>query len=91
VYKENKSRLQALKEALQTNLKEQDYHNFLYEELHSAQLKAGEQQELESVHEQLSNVEFIRENLINRLPLPTTNSMGWCCNSTNLNCFAENR
>lgn len=63
VYKENKSRLQALKEALQTNLKEQDYHTFLYEELHSAQLKAGEQQELESVHEQLSNVEFIRENL----------------------------
>lgn len=63
VYKENKSRLQALKEALHTNLKEQDYHTFLYEELQSAQLKAGEQQELESVHEQLSNVEFIRENL----------------------------
>lgn len=63
VYKENKSRLLALKEALQTNLKEQDYHTFLYEELQSAQLKAGEQEELESVHEQLSNVEFIRENL----------------------------
>lgn len=63
VYKENKSRLQALKEALQTNLKEQDYHTFLYEELQSAQLKGGEQQELELVHEQLSNVEFIRENL----------------------------
>jgi DNA repair protein RecN (Recombination protein N) len=63
IYKENKSRAQVLKDQLQTSLKEQDYHTFLLEELQSANLKAGEQQELESVHEQLSNVEFIRENL----------------------------
>lgn len=63
IYKENKSLLQALNEQLQTSLKEQDYHTFLLDELQVANLKAGEQHELEMVHEQLSNVELIRENL----------------------------
>ncbi len=61
--KESKSRLQALTDQLHASIKEQDYNSFLLEELQSAGLKPGEQQELEMVREQLANVEHIRENL----------------------------
>ncbi|NMH26342.1 DNA repair protein RecN [Flavobacterium solisilvae] len=43
--------------------KEQDYNNFLLEELLAADLKLGEQEILESELEMLSNVEFIKENI----------------------------
>jgi DNA repair protein RecN (Recombination protein N) len=44
-------------------LKERDYNAFLLDELSAADLKAGEQEELESVQGQLANVELIREQL----------------------------
>ena len=62
-FKQNKSTLQIAQEQLATVLKEQDYNTFLLEELLAAQLKPGEQSELETVYEQLNNVEFIKENL----------------------------
>lgn len=62
-YKSDQSQLESLRNQLQSILKEQDYDNFLLGELLSAQLKPGIQEELEAVYEQLSNVEFIRENL----------------------------
>lgn len=75
-YKKDKSQLSALTSQLQSILKEQDYNNFLLEELLAAQLKAGEQQELEAVYEQLSNVEFIRENLDKSLALAHEEQFG---------------
>jgi len=52
-----------LQSKLQEASKEQDYNSFLLEELLAAKLKSGEQEELESVFEQLNNVELIKENL----------------------------
>lgn len=62
-YRNLKSNLTALQSKLQEASKEQDYNSFLLEELLAAKLKTGEQEELESVFEQLNNVELIKENL----------------------------
>lgn len=75
-YKQQKSELTALNSQLHNILKEQDYNNFLLDELLAAGLKAGEQQELESHYEQLSNVEFIRENLDRSLSLANEEQFG---------------
>ncbi|HEX8575463.1 MAG TPA: AAA family ATPase, partial [Flavobacterium sp.] len=58
-YKKHKTQLSVLTQQLKEATKEQDYNTFLLEELVAAKLVAGEQEELESVYEQLSNVEFI--------------------------------
>ena len=75
-YKKDKSHLNALQTQLQNVMKEQDYHSFLLEELTSAQLKAGEQPELESVYEQLNNVEFIKENVDKALAISNEEQFG---------------
>ena len=62
-YKEDKNQLHIAKERYDLVLKEQDYNTFLLEELLAAQMKPGEQSELEAIFEQLNNVEFIKENL----------------------------
>ena len=62
-YRQAKSELSALQSEFQQSVKEQDYNTFLLEELLSAQLKPGEQQELEAISEQLNNVELIKEQL----------------------------
>ncbi|WP_308130693.1 DNA repair protein RecN [uncultured Flavobacterium sp.] len=62
-YRSLKTTLTALQSRLQEASKEQDYNSFLLEELLAAKLKSGEQEELESVFEQLNNVELIKENL----------------------------
>lgn len=62
-YRNLKSNLTALQSKLQEASKEQDYNSFLLEELLAAKLKSGEQEELESVFEQLNNVELIKESL----------------------------
>lgn len=62
-YRSLKTNLMALQSRLQDASKEQDYNSFLLEELLAAKLKSGEQEELESVFEQLNNVELIKENL----------------------------
>lgn len=75
-HKNTKSQLSDLQIQLQKELKEQDYTTFLLEELLSAQLKSGEQEELESIFEQLSNVEFIKENLDKSLAIANEEQLG---------------
>ncbi|ESU19285.1 recN protein [Flavobacterium cauense R2A-7] len=75
-YKQIKSQLKKLisdKEALS---KEQDYNTFLLEELLAANLKTGEQSELEAVFERLNNVEFIKEALDKSLALANEEQIG---------------
>lgn len=62
-YKGLNKALAKLLETQQNSIKDQDYHSFLYEELVSANLKPGLQQELEEEYEQLSHVETILEQL----------------------------
>ncbi|KAF2517507.1 DNA repair protein RecN [Flavobacterium salilacus subsp. salilacus] len=56
--------------------KEQDYNTFLLQELLDAKLKAGEQEELESELEKLSNVEFIKESLAKAITLTNEEQAG---------------
>jgi DNA repair protein RecN (Recombination protein N) len=58
-----KAALEIKKNALSNSLKEKDYNSFLFEELETANLKLGEQADLEKTYESLNNVEFIKENL----------------------------
>lgn len=75
-YKKGKAQLTTLNIQLQGVLKEQDYNTFLLEELLLAQLKSGEQEDLESTYEQLNNVEFIKENLDKSLALANEEQYG---------------
>jgi len=61
---------------LQSVLKEQDYNTFLLEELLAANLKSGEQEELELQFEKLNNVEFIKENLVKSLSIANEEQFG---------------
>ncbi|WP_130734995.1 DNA repair protein RecN [Flavobacterium sp. J27] len=60
----------------ETLAKEQEYNNFLLEELLAAKLKEGEQVELETELDQLSNVEFIKENLDKVLSVANEEQIG---------------
>lgn len=62
-YKNQQRQLAELRENLRSITAEQDYNNFLLEELLTANLQPGTQQELENTFEQLNNVEAIRENI----------------------------
>lgn len=75
-YKHSKSELSSLQENLQQTLKEHDYNVFLLDELVSVNLKAGEQQQLEEIYEQLNNVEFIREHLDRSIALANEEQIG---------------
>ncbi|HEU0136578.1 MAG TPA: DNA repair protein RecN, partial [Flavobacterium sp.] len=75
-YKKNKSVLASLNTQLLEATKEHDYNTFLLDELLVANLKAGQQEELESLYEQLSNVELIRENLDKSLALANEDQYG---------------
>ena len=75
-YKQDKSNLNALISQLSLALKEQDYNTFLLDELLAAQLKSNEQEDLESSYAQLSNVEFIKENLDKSLALANDEQFG---------------
>ncbi len=74
--KENQKKHALLQLELQKIVAEQDYNNFLLEELQLADLKPDEQQELENTFEQLSNVESIRENLSKVLALANDEQIG---------------
>jgi len=76
IYKQHKSELVSYQDKLQQSLKEHDYNAFLYEELVAANLKAGEQPELEGIYEQLNNVEFIRETLEKSIGLASADAYG---------------
>lgn len=75
-YKSAKSELKKLQIEKDSLSKEQDYNSFLLEELLSANLKAGEQAELESVFEKLNNIEFIKENIDKSLALANEEQIG---------------
>ena len=75
-YRRSKDSLLQLKEDLANKNKQQDYDNFLLEELLAAQLKVGQQEELESHFEKLNNVEFIKESLDRSLALVNAEEMG---------------
>ncbi len=62
-YRETKKALQALVDFQKEAHKEHDYHSFLLQELESASLRDGMQEELEVQYEQLNNVETILEQL----------------------------
>ncbi|TBX66603.1 DNA repair protein RecN [Flavobacterium silvisoli] len=75
-YRAAKTELENKKSSLSGILKEKDYNEFLYNELASAQLKAGELEELEQSYEALNNVEFIKENLSALLALANDEEFG---------------
>lgn len=75
-YKSTKSELKKLKENKDSLSKEADYNAFLLEELLNANLKEGEQAELETTLEKLSNVEFIKENLDKSLAIANEEHIG---------------
>ncbi|MEL1242901.1 DNA repair protein RecN [Flavobacterium sp. DGU11] len=75
-YKSVQSELKKLQDQKNTLSKEQDYNLFLLNELLSANLKAGEQEELEQKLEKLSNVEFIKESLAKALAIANEEQVG---------------
>ncbi|MES2810996.1 MAG: DNA repair protein RecN [Bacteroidota bacterium] len=75
-YKRTKSELKKRKEEKESLSKEADYNSFLLEELLVANLKEGEQAELETILEKLSNVEFIKENLDKSLAIANEEQIG---------------
>ncbi|WET03273.1 DNA repair protein RecN [Flavobacterium sp. YJ01] len=75
-YKTDKSKLNALLKKQSDSGKEQEYNTFLLNELVSAQLKSGEQAELESDYEKLNNVEIIKESLDKSLVISNEEQFG---------------
>ncbi|MGK4567694.1 DNA repair protein RecN [Flavobacterium sp. 3HN19-14] len=74
--KADKNELENLNADLKDARKEQDYNTFLYEELENAKLVSGAQENLESIYEQLNNVEFIKENLSKSLSFADNEQFG---------------
>lgn len=75
-FKKGQSQLKSLQTQQAEWIKERDYHTFLSEELHQAQLKSGEQETLESDYEKLNNVEFVKEALSKSWSLLTEEQIG---------------
>ncbi|KDN56402.1 DNA repair protein RecN [Flavobacterium seoulense] len=75
-YKSDKAQLNSLIKKQSESNKEQEYHTFLLNELLTAQLKQGEQEELESVFEQLNNVEIIKEAIDKSLAIANEEQFG---------------
>lgn len=63
IFKKGQTQLKNLQAEQADWIKERDYHTYLSEELHEAQLKDGEQEVLESDYEKLNNIEFVKEAL----------------------------
>jgi DNA repair protein RecN (Recombination protein N) len=76
VYKSKQKQLNDMLIEKQTLEKEHEYNSFLLNELLSANLKDGEQEELELAQEQLSNVEFIKENFSRILSIANEEQLG---------------
>lgn len=67
LYVEHKHRLEQLTEQEAANRKEQDYLQFLFDELCEAQLKEGEQEQLEQESHMLTHAESIKQGLVDVL------------------------
>lgn len=76
VYKSKQKQLNDMLIEKQTLEKEYEYNSFLLSELLSANLKDGEQEELEQAQEQLSNVEYIKENFSRILSIANEEQLG---------------
>ncbi len=75
-YKHLQGELKKLQSEKETLSKEQDYNTFLLNELLSANLKAGEQEEMEQELEKLSNVEAIKEALAKAISIANEEQVG---------------
>ena len=75
-YKKLQQELAQAREQLAGLAREQDYNNFLLQELLDASLKAGEQEEIEQELEMLSNVEFIKESVSRALAVAGEEQVG---------------
>lgn len=75
-YKSDKSKWNALLKKQSDSGKEQEYNTFLLNELVAAQLKSGEQEELEADYEKLNNVEIIKESLDKSLVMANEEQFG---------------
>lgn len=75
-YKSDKSKWNALLKKQSDSGKEQEYNTFLLNELVAAQLKSGEQEELEADYEKLNNVEIIKESLDKSLSIANEEQFG---------------
>lgn len=75
-YKHIQAELKKLIAQKDTLAKEQDYNTFLLNELLSANLKAGEQEEMEQELEKLGNVEAIKETLAKAISIAGEEQIG---------------
>jgi DNA repair protein RecN (Recombination protein N) len=75
-YKADKTKLNALLKKQSDSGKEQEYNTFLLNELVSAKLKSGEQEELEADFEKLNNVEIIKESIDKSLVIANEEQFG---------------
>lgn len=75
-YKSDKSKLNTLLKKQSDSGKEQEYNTFLLNELISAKLKSGEQEELEADFEKLNNVEIIKESIDKSLAIANEEQFG---------------
>ncbi|WPO77622.1 DNA repair protein RecN [Flavobacterium sp. KACC 22761] len=75
-YKSDKSKLNTLLKKQSDSGKEQEYNTFLLNELVSAKLKSGEQEELEADFEKLNNIEAIKESLDKSLTIANEEQFG---------------
>jgi len=76
VYKADKTKLNALLKKQSDSGKEQEYNTFLLNELVTAKLKSGEQEELEAEFEKLNNVEIIKESIDKSLVIANEEQFG---------------
>jgi DNA repair protein RecN (Recombination protein N) len=75
-FRASKFQLTALQKKQGESLKEQEYHSFLLEELWSAKLVDGEQEQLEADFERLNNVETIKEAIDKSLLIANEEEIG---------------
>ncbi|TDD98002.1 DNA repair protein RecN [Flavobacterium cellulosilyticum] len=75
-YKSDKVKLNTLLKKQSESAKEQEYNTFLLDELVAANLKADEQEVLESDFEKLNNVEIIKESIDKSLAVANEEQIG---------------
>lgn len=75
-FKQDKAALESLQKKQAESIKEQEYNTFLLNELVSARLKSGEQEQLEADFEKLNNVEIIKESVDKSLLIANEEQIG---------------
>ncbi|SHJ04512.1 DNA repair protein RecN [Aquimarina spongiae] len=74
--KEKQKEVDLLMASKDSFTKEYEYNSFLLKELDEAQLKPGELQELEEMHDRLNNIEEIQERLSGSIAIITSEEVG---------------